>query len=371
MPRPKVRRHAALLTVTGLSLLIGCQLLVPSDLPEFRCLTSNPSACPSGTLCDPVSLLCVNVIVVADARSDATDSSPDSGPRIDAGPQLGAECVVDDDCKVGPICGTSTLLTTEIVPSNSKPICTRTCCTSEDCPSGFVCFGTGTGGNYCVAASKAGRTLPATGGKGPGDTCVEGSDCRSGLCAGRCANVVGQCSKDSECTTGSCSLRCADTCCGDSTCGTSTCRIETIATHVIWACAAPNPSPAKDTGISQTCAATTDCKNDNCVFGTFPNKRCTPTCCKSADCAAMGFTNNVCAYGNNGNDQIKWCFEPSAGTTPNGADCQVATDCASRFCDSALRKCAAVCCTDSDCGVGEVCRPSPVNTPYLRCVPKP
>jgi hypothetical protein len=28
-----------------------------------------------------------------------------------------------------------------------------------------------------------------------------------------------------------------------------------------------------------------------------------------------------------------------------------------------------VCCHDDDCGSGGVCRPSAVNTPFLRCVP--
>jgi len=147
--------------------------------------------------------------------------------------------------------------------------------------------------------------------------------------------------------------------------------LESVATHVGWTCGVANNPPAKDTGITQTCAATTDCKNDNCSFGNFPGKRCTPPCCKSSDCTAMGFTNNVCAYGFASPDQVKWCFEPpSPGTGANGASCTQPTDCASRYCDAALRKCAAVCCVDSDCAADEACRPAPVNTPFLRCVKK-
>jgi hypothetical protein len=303
-------------------------------------------------VCDSALLLCVSPAVVADGgdeevipEEDASDASPDRDAPSGPSP-VGGNCVVDGDCSPGLLCGTSTVLTTAIVPTTSKPVCTKPCCTSADCTPGFICFAGATGGNYCVSAAKAQRTPPATGGKTPGQTCGGPTECRSGLCT---------------------SGRCVDSCCAANECATgSTCRVAALAAHTVWACAAPNGGAAKD--LNASCNATTECKNDNCVFGVFPNKRCTPPCCRASDCTSQGFTNNVCAYGANGNDYIKWCFEPNTGGKALGAACNANTDCLSRYCDGELAKCANVCCTTEDCASGESCRPSPVGTPYLRCV---
>src|SRR5262249_22705411 len=158
------------------------------------------------------------------------------------------------------------------------------CCTSGDCPTGFVCFPAGTGGNYCVAAKKAQRSPPQAGGNGPGEACNAHADCRSGLCSGHCQNGA-LCYDQTDCSSGPCTTggRCTDTCCRGTDCASgSTCLVWNVATHIGWVCAPIAPSATKDLG--ETCSATIDCKNDNCVFGTFPNKRCTPSCCSSADC---------------------------------------------------------------------------------------
>jgi hypothetical protein len=299
---------------------------------------------------------------MADAGEDAT--RPTLGP-------LGDECVIDADCEPGLLCGTTTILTTTIVPSTSKPVCTKPCCTSEDCPAGFVCFGPGTGGSYCVAASRAMRTPPDVRGKTGGEICQLATECRSGLCLGRCNNEPGtSCSKSTDCKGSACvGFRCADTCCEPGNCASgSVCRVMIADTHSVWACGEPNPSPAKDQAA--TCIANQDCKNDNCVVGNFPNRRCTPTCCSAADCTALGFAGNVCAYGQNGNDRLKWCFEPNPNGAAKGTECTLDAECSSRYCDFELRKCLTVCCTDADCAATEQCRPTPAATPLLRCVPR-
>ncbi len=336
--------------------LAGCSLIVPGEVPSYHCTASDPASCPSGLVCDPASLVCVLPSSQDDAGDD--DVNPEEEAGLDAGRDqdaptgpspLGGNCIVDGDCETGLLCGTSTLLTTAIVPVNSKPICTKPCCTSADCASGFVCFSGGTGGNYCVVAAKAKRTPPTTGGRTAGQACTDDGQCRSGLCAGGTTK------------------RCVDTCCAPDECATgTTCRVSTVNAHASWVCGEPNPAPAKDLKVQ--CSATSDCKNDNCVQPFSASPRCTPPCCSTKDCNALGFTNNVCAYGLAGNDQLKWCYEPNNNGKAVGATCTDNSECGSRYCDSELGRCANVCCTTADCANGETCRPSPVGTPFLRCV---
>lgn len=379
--RTRPRRLAAGFVAAMLA-LAGCSIIVPSSVPAYHCLPGDPAACPASLVCDPTTLRCVGAGADGDAGDvDVTEDPADAGDDLPVDgalrpSPLGGKCVVDGDCEDGLLCGTSTLLTTAIVPVNSQPICTKPCCSTTECAPGFVCFSAATGGNFCVAADRAERTPPPAGGKSAGGSCTKATDCRSGLCAGRCQDAPGTaCNTAEDCPSGACSgsRRCVDTCCASSDCtGGSTCRILTVATHVVWSCGAPNSGSAvKDLG--ETCSATSECKNDNCVGFPEPAKKCTPPCCTSKDCAALGFADHVCAYGESGNDRIKWCFAVPSGdggatSAALGAACNANFDCASRYCDAELRKCLNVCCTDEDCGDDEACRPSPVGTPLLRCV---
>lgn len=334
--------------------LVGCSLIVPDAVPSYRCTGADPSACPSGLVCDPVALVCVQSSALVDGGDEETPPEDDGGEDVKtdqdgpSGPSpLGGNCFVDTDCASGLLCGSSTILTTTIVPANSKPVCTRPCCRSSDCAAGFICFPGGTGGNYCVAAKKADRTPPSSGGKSGGQTCADDTDCRSGLCT---------------------ATKCVDTCCDPSDCAAPTqCRVSTVNGHVGWACGAPNPGTTLDLNGDCSGANASKCKNDNCVQP-FSTPRCTPTCCSASDCTALGFANNVCAYGTAGTDQLKWCFEPNGSGKALGSTCTANADCASRYCDAELGRCANVCCTTTDCGSGESCRPSPGGTPLLRCV---
>jgi hypothetical protein len=346
---PRIRRMLSTLFIPAS--LVGCSLIVPSEVPTYRCVGSDPSSCPAGLVCDATSLVCV-IPPSPDDGGDDVIADEDAG--LDAQPDrdvfepstMGGDCVVDSDCASGLLCGTSTILTTTIVPANSKAVCTKPCCRSSDCEAGFVCFPGGTGGNYCVSAEKADREVPPSGGKSAGQTCTTNNNCRSGLCTGG---------------------RCVDTCCDPGQCASgTTCRVATVNAHVSWACGVANGGSAKE--LAATCTDNASCKNDNCVQPFSSAKRCTPPCCSSADCSALGFSGNVCAYGSAGNDQLKWCYEPNAAGKAVGATCSDKAECASRYCDAELGRCANVCCTSDDCATGETCRPSPVGTPFLRCV---
>ena len=336
--------------------LAGCSLIVPGDLPSFHCTGGDPSSCPSGLVCDAVALVCVapsssvpeagdDVVAVNDAGGDRVETGVDAPPP---GPSpIGGSCVVDTDCAAGLLCGTSTILTTAIVSSNAKAVCTKPCCSSADCTAGFVCFPAATGGNYCVDAKKTTASPPPSGGRGGGQTCANATECRSGVC------TAGEC---------------LDTCCSPNQCASgSTCRIATASSHVAWVCAAPPVGSFRDLG--EACLNNNDsCMNDNCVQPFSASTRCTPPCCGASDCTALGLDGNVCAYGHDGNDQLKWCFGANASGKAVGSTCSGDADCASRYCDPDLGTCANVCCTSSDCASGEECLPSPVGTPFLRCV---
>ena len=349
-------RSAMAYPLLATATLVGCSLIVPSEVPEYRCSTAAPSSCPAGLICDTATLLCVSGLPQLDGGEEDVitddDGGRDGGPDDDGavGPSpLGEHCVVDGDCVSGLLCGTSTILTTAIVPANSKPICTKPCCTSTDCTAGFVCFSAGTGGNYCVAADKADRTPPAGGGRTGGHACSGPTQCRSGLCTGG---------------------RCVDTCCEPDDCASgTTCRVGTVDAHDAWICGAPSAGATGE--LDAACGASqpaTACKNDNCVQPFSAGYRCTPTCCSAKDCTDLGFANNVCAYGDTGNAQLKWCFERNASGKALNTTCTANSDCASRYCDRELGRCANVCCTSADCAQDESCRPSPVGTPFLRCV---
>ena len=85
-----------------------------------------------------------------------------------------------------------------------------------------------------------------------------------------------------------------------------------------------------------------------------------------------GFTAGHCLYGSSGNDYFKFCFSGTTNTDSDaGVACTADGTCKSDYCDAELTTCANVCAKDSDCAPNEACRPSGVNTPYLRCVKKP
>ncbi|MBX3229996.1 MAG: hypothetical protein KIT84_25820 [Labilithrix sp.] len=355
MTRSRRLRRAFALSTALVSGLFGCQLIVSSAAPDFRCEPGFPGACPEGQTCEPTARVCVASVTTEGGPSDVapdrdTGGDGPAGDDDDAGgrAQLGEPCDNQRPCASTLLCGTSNLLTTAILASTTDAICTKTCCTSTDCGDGFVCFGAGTGGSYCVSAARAKREGLGTGAAGA--ECAAPSECRSGLCVDD---------------------HCLDTCCTAEHCtGETLCRVKSLAApppaRENWVCALPEPGASLEAGT--VCSgSTTRCMNDNCSG--FPQK-CRPTCCNSEQCAALHPSFTTCAYGEftTTGSHTKWCFD-SSGTRPLGEACNGNGDCASRFCDPDQKKCAAVCCQDTDCTRGEVCRPAASGTPFLRCVP--
>lgn len=339
--------HLAVAAAVVGAAVFGCQAIVSGDLPDYHCASTDPSACPQGKTCDLVTGRCVDPGTEDDGGGDL-DGGGDDGPNapdVDAGPaSVGTPCRVDAEC-ASNLCGTSTILTTAIVASTG-PVCTSACCTSEDCAAGFVCFGTGTGGNYCVKAEAAQRQAPS-GSKTAGASCTTNRDCRSASCV---------------------SNKCLDTCCRAADCTNGAiCRFRPNApppSHDGWVCEDPVPGATRDVG--DVCGSGADagvCRNDNCL--PVASGSCRAPCCGKTSCGG-----GRCIVGTSNSDFFKFCVGPGSGTVPVGQPCQTENECTTGFCDFELKKCADLCCEDSDCPKGQVCRPAAQSTPFLRCVTK-
>lgn len=336
----------------------GCSVIVSAEVPTFRCEATGAETCPSGLTCDPSTNTCVTAgpDTSGEASVDGDDDDRDAQVK-DAGRdtgkdaptplgELGAPCSQDVNCE-SKLCGTVAMLTGAIT---SVQICTKTCCTSVDCGDArFVCYGAGTGGNYCVEAAKLKRAR--TGTKPAGAACSTDAECRSGDCR-------------------SPGNRCSDTCCGAGDCGGGT------------VCSLPDDSgdnpdsfvcttkPADTDGVGTPCTDSSDCETNVCV-GSGASRTCRSSCSGNASCQTA-FPNGFCGYSQNvqTGDYVRLCFPKPAGqgSTEEGQPCSEPGQCKSGFCDGTLRICMNVCAEDADCPSDKACRPSAGGTPFLRCV---
>jgi hypothetical protein len=281
------------------------------------CTTTN---CPPPGQCDKASQTCIDT------------TAPKS---IEGGP-----CAADADCQASLYCASSVTLGDARAAFGTN-ICSKPCCTSDDCAAGDVCFLSGTAGNkICVPAVKGlSRAAPGTG--LPGSTCGTGADCRSGLC--------------------NASSRCEDTCCNDNQCtGGTICKFSLGAGHGGFNCELPTGTG--ETGA--TCSSDAACRSNICVqFNRFYG-RCAPPCCSSTACGSVnapGPTPTVCVtqLGSSNDNTIvdsfvTACLETRIGTGLGnvGDPCSESTDCRSEHCVPSLTggACTDTCCVDSDCG---------------------
>jgi hypothetical protein len=366
-----MRRLVAVLTVAcGVA---ACEAIVPSDLPPYVCRGSDPSTCPAGQYCDGAHCVACDSdhcsaldgggdgsTFDATGDGDATKPPADGPPPQDVtsddsvlpdspgcgGGALGCPCNGNVDC-ASHICGDATVLSATF-HAMAGSVCTQTCCTSDECPAGFVCYGAGTGGSYCVAATTLSRpSVPA--GAGPGAACSGAGSCRSGMCT---------------------SGHCVDTCCADAQCTASTvCSFTAgIDQHSTFVCLLDAGSAAKS-----ACTGASTCANNVCSFST-----CRPHCCGIPSATQTGY--HSCAIDSVGSDAYTYADFPT--TPPSGGDfgaaCTTDDQCKSRLCFKGTGTCSDHCCLDGDCASygSFVCRPaqvgpSPLTTQFLVCVSGP
>jgi hypothetical protein len=391
-----LRNFAATAGAAALA-LAGCEVIVGRDLPAFACTPGDETACAVGQVCSPAGVcvascpatpceqgtvcetathLCVPTgglpeggreggasdgpspgdspggrdALVGDANVDNTTDSP-SGPA-----DVGDPCPRPDMCRADLVCGTDAVLGDAV--RSTGPLCTKPCCKSEDCAAGFVCYGPGTGGTYCVRPELLQRKSANGASKG-GTSCTRGESCRSGVCLGPATNMV-----------------CADTCCSDADCAApSLCRRTLVEGHNVFACGIP---PAGATGNDTSCIGSVDCNSGVCVVvGAFAY--CKPHACGKTACLAQrppssGYGTSAYLQTAGAPEYLGLCLHNAEnpggppGTASVGTTCTDGTDCLTAFCDPGSKKCTDVCCVDNDCSMyaGTQCRPSS-NPHYLTC----
>ena len=404
-----VRWLAATLLVLSIVAGAGCELVVGESLPSFSCIPrTDYETCPTGQICDPARRQCVvpcdvqpcgprmqcslqtrscvsvdtsssNDATADDAmeealqtdatnwadadgssapgdsgRQDGTVGSGDSGGMTEDGdsasdgPACGTgmcKCAGPGDCASGICAAELTIGTGLYRMAGSVSFCTKPCCSSADCDRWTVCYATSNGGNYCVLPSLLGRSSVLGDGFG-GRSCLNNTECRSGLCAGG---------------------TCADTCCS-----TNRTPIECAGAGVTCAFSAfpgmadfdrafvANCGFGGGAKTGSNCATADDCQTGVCDGHVMPT--CRNLCRNTADCnggLACVYTDPNLPRGvvASPNPVVAAC-SPSAGNKAEGAFCMTNTECQSAFCDPVSRQCTDVCFDDSDCTVANWrCRP--------------
>jgi hypothetical protein len=326
--------------------------------------------CPQGETCVPRTGQCISNVQACTPANCASPNVCDPGTNqcVPPGTQdAGTTCSGDKACATG-ICSDPA----ELGPGKGGT-CTSPCCTSADCDPGSICWGAGTGGNYCLDATTAGRGTLGAG--APGASCNGNGDCRSGVCAKN---------------------KCEDTCCSSASCtGGTACVATAFGPSTTLACTA-SPGGA---ATNQGCAQNSDCASGFCAQYSYNDPltgqpttaaACASPCCSSSQCGTVTVQTSVGAISNKllcyddflppatSGPVVPVCDNPKQGSgtknvgdpCPNGN-----SDCASEQCTvfGTSHYCTDVCCKDTDCArSGWVCRPTQVQGgTYLRCIPTP
>jgi hypothetical protein len=361
-------RTAALLgTLVGAAVFLvaaaGCEAIVSDNVGTVVHCVDAPGACPAGQACTDgvckpscTGAGCMAQDAGHEAAPDVAIDHPhedvvtqdttvhdvvtDPGQK-DVAPEapgllaLGAPCSDNRACESG-ICGTSTLLTSNVQTPGMESVCTKACCTSTECNDptvpGFVCFPS-VGGNYCVNPTWIG--LPAVDGMGTaGSTCGGAADCRSSVCA---ASV------------------CQDTCCQDSDCGGGTvCQSSVLDDMTSFNCG-PSGGAVQQGGDCGD--GDGNCKSNLCVDVDIFEGVCVGACCNDTGCAGSSGSTS-CSWleidneADGGVEVVRGCWSAlNPGKGKFGASCTSAGDCESNLCYNKT-SCTAPCCVDTDCAAG-------------------
>jgi hypothetical protein len=282
----------------------GCQALVSSDLPAFRCEGSvDAGVCPPGTYCIGTTCAQCEKSELCDGRDNDCDGIVDNG--------------YDKDGDGVTTCG-------HVDPASRQLI-------DPDCDDNDAAVHPGVD-EKC---------------NGKDDNCDgNGNDNENGACpAGKaCATKTGECIDAAiACTPTSCPI---PKVCDQST---LTC-VEKGAQKIGEPCKADAECEA-DKFCGYAAALTTDIVQKDGL--------CTQPCCVSADCPA----DFVCfGTGRGGN----YCVEkgtlgrPEMGGAPGGTPCSKGAECRSGRCGAAGR-CEDTCCKSAQCASGTVCRATAVT----------
>lgn len=149
----------------------------PTCIPGSDCRVVG-ATCPSGEICDSATGNCVR---------------PGS---------LGMTCATDAECSEG-YCA----LRGAVGLAGEGRICAKACCSDAECPPGTLCYAPGNGARMCIPAEVVGLQ-PGSGGALA--SCSAGDECASGFCENN--QCLWNCGGHADCAGGSCtaSLRQTD-----------------------------------------------------------------------------------------------------------------------------------------------------------------
>jgi hypothetical protein len=267
----------------------------PSCVEELMDCMLPGMACTGGQICDPITRQC-----------------RDPGA-------LGDGCAFDEQCGDGLFCvETQALEISSADVGGALKICSRACCTNDDCGADAHCWAPGTGARVCVPDA-----ILALGSAGAPD--------------------------DDQCSIGSQ--------CSGQTCARRTEPGYDIADRETFSCGAPIGTSF----YGQSCTTGANCAIGICIdFCYFDcNRECTIPCGRSSDCAFV----DVCGWVELVNDDIvQACVAPGFGTAEAGDSCDFDAECRDEVClrDAAGNGyCGGVCCDDSHCpDASYQCRPT-------------
>jgi hypothetical protein len=217
----------------------------------------------------------------------------------------GSVCQSDAQCGDGFCVTTDALGLGDVLADN---LCATACCKDADCPKNGVCVQSGSGARVCLPAEIAGRQRAQA-----GDACKNSGDCASGVCQDRV---------------------CIATCSRSADCGEATCRINVVASSLLsgagaWIC--DSVGGRGDTGDLCTMFDPTSCKSALCWAN-----RCAAPCGSDADCTTGLACEYISVNGLLGGGRVTACVAEQS---------------------SAREAPGPTCCTNSDCGTSNVCRP--------------
>jgi len=307
----------------------------------FECNTTTGRCDPEGGCsgdqdCNPPSTICEGTACVP----GCTPTSCGAGQQCNTttGRCETATLLADGaDCTGGSQCLSGFCMTVEVYHNPNWVtfnVCSRDCCTEDDCGLGFACM-YHHGVKMCIPDSiyPPGYTFTQSAGQPCSAT---GPYCRSGFC-----NPYYD--------------TCSRTCCESSQCGVDACvwYYDDVNQYMFELCANAAQLPVAHTGTF--CSVPDDCTSMICIAN-----QCADMCCTNSDCPGgyrcaqvLGQSTNPVA--------TSACVVGNPGTGADGAACTVG-DAPSPQCQSGLcagGTCRSPCCSDSDCTGGAVCLPVP------------
>ncbi|NOY89981.1 MAG: hypothetical protein GXP55_02140 [Deltaproteobacteria bacterium] len=306
--------------------------------------------------------------------------------------------------------------------------CVEVGCSASGCPAGSscdsslsppTCVNDSCTTSSCLPGQRCDRDTGACVDEGrPGDACVSGADCQSGVCAdspalripgspparvcvqaccsdANCgsdevcwdgglgarsclpATLVGtsvgpgrptsSCTSGSECRSGTCSsgATCLAACTQDAQCGSGVTCAPTLDSGA-FEMSCRNVSG----GAGSLCGADNDCAVGFCTDIFLGSGVCTGACAAANDCGSLlkcalvtySYTDGSVGYG------YACAPKRTFGSAGQGANCGGNGDCAEERCING--RCVNPCCSPEQCTGGNVCAPVPNGSHWeMRCVP--